>query len=130
MTSLDQLTLPEELRYTSEHIWIKKDGETCLVGITDFAQDQLGEVAFVDMPASGAHFAGGDEFGSVESVKSVNALFMPIAGTIVEANAALEDTPTLVNASCYGDGWLVRIKADNDADMEALSDAASYKNLL
>lgn len=130
MTSLDQLTLPEELRYTSEHVWIKNEGETCLVGITDYAQDQLGEVAFVDMPANGAHFAAGDEFGSVESVKSVNALFMPVAGLIVEVNTALEEAPTLVNASCYADGWLVRIKADNAADLEALTDAGTYKNLL
>jgi len=126
MTSPDQLTLPEELRYTPEHIWVKKDGDTCLVGITDYAQDQLGEVAFVDMPAIGAHFAAGDEFGSVESVKSVSALFMPVSGTIVEANAALEDAPTLINASCYADGWLARIKADSAADVDALADAAAY----
>lgn len=130
MTSPDQLTLPEELRYTPEHIWVKKDGETCLVGVTDYAQNQLGEVAFVDMPSVGAHFAAADEFGSVESVKSVSALFMPVAGVVVEVHTALEDAPTLVNASCYADGWLVRIKADNAADVDALADAAAYRNLL
>ena len=130
MTSLDQLTLPEELRYTSEHVWIKNEGETCLVGITDYAQDQLGEVAFVDMPANGAHFAAGDEFGSVESVKSVNALFMPVAGSVLEVNETLESTPTLVNAKPYNEGWMLRIRMDDPAEAATLADSAAYLNLL
>ncbi len=130
MKTPDMLDLPTELRYSGEHVWIRKEGETCLVGISDYAQDQLGEVAFVDLPASGSHFGAGDEFGSVESVKAVNALFMPVAGTVTEANTALEDTPTLINASCYGDGWMLRIKADDAADMDTLLDAEAYRNQL
>ena len=130
MKDLDQLALPENLRYTDEHVWLCVEGETATVGISDFAQDQLGEIAFVDLPAVGTTYKNGQEFGTVESLKSVNALFMPVAGVIVEVNAALEEAPTLVNASCYADGWLVRIKADNAADLEALTDAGTYKNLL
>ena len=127
MKTPDQVNLPQELRYTDEHVWIKKDGETFLVGISDYAQDQLGEVAFVDMPAPGVRFEAGAEFGTVESVKSVNALFMPVAGTVEAANGELEDTPTLVNVSCYEKGWLARVTPDNPADMDALLDAAGYR---
>lgn len=127
MKTPDQINLPADLRYHKEHTWMKKDGDTCLVGISDFAQDQLGEVAFVDMPQTGAHFNANDEFGTVESLKSVNALFMPVSGTVVEANAELEGTPTLINASCYGDGWIIRIKADNDAEADSLLDSEAYR---
>ncbi len=130
MKTPDMLELPAELRYTVEHVWIRKEGDTCLVGISDYAQDQLDEVGFVDLPVNGKHFGAGDEFGSVESVKAVNALFMPVAGTVTEVNTALEDTPTLVNASCYGEGWMIRIKADNAADMDTLLDAEAYRNQL
>ncbi|MBO6171686.1 MAG: glycine cleavage system protein GcvH [Desulfovibrio sp.] len=127
MKTPDQINLPADLRYHKEHTWIKKDGDTCLVGISDYAQDQLGEVAFVDMPQAGTHFNAGDEFGTVESLKSVNALFMPVSGTVVEVNAALEDTPTLVNASCYGEGWIIRIKADDAAEADGLLDGEAYR---
>ncbi|MBQ9453201.1 MAG: glycine cleavage system protein GcvH [Desulfovibrio sp.] len=127
MKSLDQLILPTDLRYHKEHTWIKNDGETCLVGISDCAQDQLGEVAFVDMPEPGTHFNANDEFGTVESLKSVNALFMPVSGTVVEKNTALEDTPTLINASCYKEGWIIRIKADDDTEADGLLDSEAYR---
>lgn len=130
MKTPDQVNLPQDLRYTDEHVWIRKDGDAFVVGISDYAQDQLGEVAFVDMPASGARFEAGAEFGTVESVKSVNALFMPVAGTVEAANAALEDTPTLLNVSCYGEGWIIRVKADNPADVESLLEAEAYRKLL
>ena len=125
-----ELTLPADLRYTSEHIWIKKEGDQYVAGVTDYAQDQLGEVAFVDVPCVGETLEADAEFGSIESVKSVNALHMPVAGTVLEANPELEESPTLVNVACYGDGWLVKIKPDNPADVDALLDAESYRNQL
>ena len=96
MKTLDELQFPEDRRYTAEHVWIKADGDAWLVGITDYAQDQLGEIAFVDLPAAGTEVEEGAEFGSVESLKSVNSLYMPVAGTVDSANEELEGTPTLV----------------------------------
>lgn len=130
MKTPDTLNLPTELRYTAEHVWIRKDGETYLAGISDYAQNQLGEVVFVDLTGGGSRLDAGEEFGSVESVKSVNSLYMPVSGTIVEVNAALEDTPVLVNSSCYGDGWLVRLKVDDAVEVGALNDAETYRSLL
>ena len=122
-----QLNLPQDRKYTAEHVWFKMEGDLAVCGITDFAQDQLGEVAFVDVSAQGEHVEAGKEFGSVESVKSVNGLFMPVSGEIVEANAALEDDPALVNASCYGTGWIIKIKPDAGASEALLLDADAYK---
>ena len=127
MKSVDELNLPQDRKYTAEHVWFKREGDLAVCGITDFAQDQLGEVAFVDVSAQGEHVEAGKEFGSVESVKSVNGLFMPVSGEIVEANAALEDDPALVNASCYGTGWIIKIKPDAGASEALLLDADAYK---
>ena len=127
MKSVNELNLPQDRKYTAEHVWFKMEGDLAVCGITDFAQDQLGEVAFVDVSAQGEHVEAGKEFGSVESVKSVNGLFMPISGEIVEANAALEDDPALVNASCYGTGWIIKIKPDAGASEALLLDADAYK---
>ena len=127
MKSVNELNLPQDLKYTAEHAWFKREGDLAVCGITDFAQDQLGEVAFVDVSAQGEHVEAGKEFGSVESVKSVNGLFMPVSGEIVEANAALEDDPALVNASCYGTGWIIKIKPDAGASEALLLDADAYK---
>lgn len=130
MKDLDQLALPENLRYTDEHVWLCVDGETATVGISDFAQDQLGEIAFVDLPAVGATYKNGQEFGTVESLKSVNALFMPVAGSVLEVNETLESTPTLVNAKPYNEGWMLRIRMDDPAEAATLADSAAYLNLL
>ena len=130
MKSAETVNLPEDLNYTDEHVWVRQDGDTLVAGISDFAQDQLGEVAYVDLPEVGRHLNGHDEFGSIESVKAVNALFMPVAGEIVEVNSELEDAPELVNADCYGKGWIVRIKADDPAGAKTLLDAAAYRALL
>ncbi|MBO4296485.1 MAG: glycine cleavage system protein GcvH [Desulfovibrio sp.] len=127
MKSVNELNLPQDRKYTAEHVWFKMEGDLAVCGITDFAQDQLGEVAFVDVSAQGEHVEAGKEFGSVESVKSVNGLFMPVSGEIVEANAALEDDPALVNASCYGTGWIIKIKPDAGASEALLLDADAYK---
>lgn len=130
MKSAENVNLPGDLNYTDEHVWVRQDGDTLVAGVSDFAQDQLGEVAYVDLPEVGSHFDGHDEFGSIESVKAVNALFMPVAGEVVEVNTALEDAPELVNADCYGKGWIVRIKADDPAGARALPDAAAYRAML
>ncbi len=104
------LNLPEDLGYTARHVWARKDGDTLVIGITDFAQDQLGEILFVDLPDAGASFGADDEFGTVESLKTVSSLYMPVAGEVVEHNEALEGKPTLVNLNCYADGWMLRIR--------------------
>ena len=130
MKSADMVNLPEDLNYTDEHVWVRQDGDTLLAGISDYAQDQLGEVAYVELPETGRRLNGHDEFGSIESVKAVNALFMPVAGEIVEVNSELEDAPELVNADCYGKGWIVRIRPDDPAAAKALPDAGSYRALL
>lgn len=130
MKDLDQLALPENLRYTDEHVWLCVEGETATVGISDFAQDQLGEIAFVDLPAVGTTYKNGQEFGTVESLKSVNALFMPVAGSVLEVNETLESTPTLVNAKPYNEGWMLRIRMDDPAEASMLADSAAYLNLL
>ena len=128
MKSNEELNLPESLRYTDEHVWVRMDGGEAVIGISDFAQDQLGEIAFVDLPAVGVRFDAGSDFGTVESLKSVNQLYMPIPGEVVAVNEELESTPTLVNVSPYGEGWMIRIRPD--ASAESLLDAAGYRALL
>lgn len=127
MKSPDELNFPTECRYTSEHVWVRPDGDELVVGISDFAQDQLGELAFVDMPAPGDAMEAGGEFGTVESLKSVNALFVPVPGEVTAINEALEDTPTLINVSPYGDGWIVRMRPANMADVEGLLTGEAYR---
>ncbi len=130
MKALADIILPEDRLYTHEHIWAKKDGDTFLLGISDFAQDQLGEIVYVEMPSEGDSFSANDDFGTVESVKSVNKLFMPFDGSIVEFNSEVDDTPTTLNADCYEKGWIVRVKANNAADYETMHDVAAYKEFL
>ena len=119
------LNLPEDLGYTARHVWARKDGDTLVIGITDFAQDQLGEILFVDLPDAGASFGADDEFGTVESLKTVSSLYMPVAGEVVERNEALEGKPTLVNLNCYADGWMLRIRP---TETPALMTAADYRS--
>jgi len=121
------LNLPEDLDYTARHVWARKDGDTLVIGITDFAQDQLGEILFVDLPDAGASFGADDEFGTVESLKTVSSLYMPVAGEVVERNEALEGKPTLVNLNCYADGWMLRIRP---TETPALMTAADYRSQL
>lgn len=130
------LHLPENCRYTAEHIWICPDEDTdgeYIAGISDFAQDQLGEIAFVDLPAQDSEFQAGDEFGTVESLKSVNPLFMPLGGQIIAVNEELESTPTLANISPYDQGWMIRFRPSDAAAFataQALLDAAAYRATL
>jgi len=112
--------------FTTDHEWIVVDDDASTIGITDFAQDQLGEIVYVELPDVDSEFAEGEAFGEVESVKSVSELLMPISGTIVEINEELADAPDLVNSDSYGDGWLVKVKHD-DVDLSELMDADAYE---
>ena len=127
MKSIDEIQLPEACRYTAEHVWVRRDGDELVAGISDFAQDQLGEIAFVDLPSPGTDVAAGEEFGTVESLKSVNALFMPVSGEITEVNEALESTPTLINVSPYEKGWIIRIRPADMGDADAMLDGDAYR---
>ena len=118
------MEIPASLVYAETDEWVKADGNTATMGVTDYAQDQLGEIVFVEMPEIGDTFAQGDEFGSVESVKAVSEIFLPIAGEIVEVNSELEDAPELVNTDCYNKGWLVKIKPDDLSEMDNLPPVA------
>jgi len=120
---------PEDIRYTPEHEWARRDGNRVTVGITQYAQDALGDVVYVDLPASGTRVEAGQPFGEVESTKSVSDLYAPVNGTIVERNETLESAPELVNSDPYGQGWMVVIEVDDPADVEALLSADAYTEL-
>ena len=124
------MNFPENIKYTSEHEWIRIEGEEAYVGITDYAQDQLGDIVFVDIPTEGETLAKGEVFGTIEVVKTVSDLFLPIGGEVLEINPELEEHPELVNQDPYGKGWLIRIKPTNLDEMNELLDAAAYKGII
>jgi glycine cleavage system H protein len=125
------LSTPEELRYTEEHEWVAtREGSVVRVGITEYAQDQLGDVVFVDLPEVGKQVGAGDVFGEVESTKSVSELFAPVDGEIVAVNDAVAESPELINSDPYGEGWLVEIRLDDTAGLEALLEAEAYQALI
>ena len=124
------MEFPEDLRYSVEHEWVRLEGTHARVGITDFAQDALGDVVYVDLPEVGAAVEANQPLGEVESTKSVSDVYSPVSGTIVERNPLIADHPELVNEQPYGDGWLVRIKVSDASEVEDLMDAASYEGLL
>jgi glycine cleavage system H protein len=119
--------IPQELRYTREDEWVRIEGERVALGITDYAQQQLGDVVFVELPAVGATIEKGEPFGVVESVKAVADLFGPVSGRVVEVNATLADQPELVNQDCYGDGWMLVVEPDDPAEIEDLLVASDYR---
>jgi glycine cleavage system H protein len=119
--------VPNDLRYSKEHEWARDENGRVRVGITDFAQDALGDVVYVDLPETGTQVVAGQAFGEVESTKSVSDVYAPVSGTVVERNAALEDKPELVNESPYGDGWLVAIEPSDPAELDALMDGGGYQ---
>jgi len=123
----DDVEFPEDLRYTKEHEWARADGARVRIGITDFAQDALGDVVYVDLPEVGAEVTASQAFGEVESTKSVSDVFSPLSGTIVERNPLLDERPELVNEQPYGDGWLIVIEVADPALVEQLLDAAAYQ---
>ena len=118
------------LLYSKEHEWVRMDGSSCVVGITDHAQNLLGDIVYVELPVAGDQIDAGDEFGNIESVKAVSSLFMPLSGKIIEVNSNLENEPEIINDDCYGEGWLVRIEASNLDDQETLLSAEQYKEFL
>ena len=120
------MNFPEDLLYTEDHEWVKIDGNTATVGITAFAQDQLGDIVYVEIETEGETLDAGETFGSVEAVKTVSDLYMPIDGTVSEVNGALEDEPELVNSDPYGDGWMVKITLEDGADISQLLNVAQY----
>jgi len=126
MKELNELSFPDDIRYSESHEWAKADGAKVKIGITDYAQDQLGDIVFVEMPGVGETFAKGAEFGTVESVKAVSELYIPIAGEVVAVNPALEDAPELINNSPYTDGWMIEIKPDNPSEIESLMTKDDY----
>ena len=122
------MNIPESLKYTRDHEWIKIDGKTALVGITDFAQGELGDIVYLDINTLGEEINEHDVFGTVEAVKTVSDLFMPISGKVLEVNPLLESSPEKVNADPYGDGWLIKIELTGNSD--GLLSAAEYKELI
>jgi len=124
------MNTPEDLRYSSDHEWARRDGNTIRIGITDYAQDALGDVVYLEAPEVGATVAGSDKISEVESTKSVSDIFAPVAGTIIEINPAVVENPQLLNEDPYGEGWICAIELADAADFEALLDAAGYLALI
>ena len=121
------MNFPENLRYTSEHEWIRVEGDVAYVGITDYAQSEWGEIVFVDVPTLGETVAQGEVFGSVEAVKTVSDLNMPVTGEVLELNEALDGQPELVNNDPYGEGWMIKISVKDASELDKLMDAAAYQ---
>ena len=124
------MSYPANLKYTKDHEWISMDGDTATIGITEFAQRELGDIVYVDINTKGKALSAEDVFGTVEAVKTVSDLFLPAAGTVIEINPALEANPELVNTDPYGEGWMVKMTVLNTADIEKLMDAADYEKLV
>ena len=124
------MTFPENLKYTPEHEWIRVEGNKAFVGISEFAQGELGDIVFVDINSVGQEVAKDGIFGSVEAVKTVSDLFLPVTGTILEVNPALNNAPELVNTDSYGAGWMVKISISDESQLAGLMDATAYKSLL
>ena len=127
---IEELTFMDDYRYADDHEWLKVDGDKALVGISDYAQDQLGEIVFVELPEIGDEFAKGDEFGTVESTKAVSELYMPVGGKISAVNKALEDSPELVTNEPYTGGWIVEIEIADASEVQSLMDKAAYLEML
>lgn len=124
------MSYPENLRYTKDHEWVSLEGNVATIGITDFAQRELGDIVYVEVETIDKALQANDVFGTVEAVKTVSDLFLPVSGTITELNEALANSPELVNTDPYGEGWMVKMTVDNPADVEALLDAAGYESLV
>jgi glycine cleavage system H protein len=124
------MNFPQNLRYTKDHEWISIDGDVATIGITDFAQHELGDIVYVEVETIGQELNAGDVFGTVEAVKTVSDLFLPVSGSITELNPKLNSNPELVNTDPYGEGWMVKMKLSNAADADALMDAAAYEALV
>ena len=120
--------IPDDLHYSKDHEWVRVEGNVALVGITDYAQNSLGDVVYVELPKPGDEFASNEPFGSVESVKAVSEMFSPVSGEVVETNEALTDEPDQVNRDPYGSGWMIRVKMSNPGEVDSLLTAAEYED--
>jgi len=130
MKEINELSFPEDVRYAESHEWVKATGDTARIGITDYAQDQLGDIVFVELPDVGESFEKGAEFGTVESVKAVSELYLPVSGEIVAINEALEDAPELINNTPFSDGWMIEVKLADSSELDALMDKDAYLSTL
>jgi glycine cleavage system H protein len=124
------MNFPSELKYSKDHEWIRVEGQTAYVGVTDFAQKELGDIVYLDVTSVGQTVAKEEIFGTIEAVKTVSDLFMPVGGKVVEFNAELESAPELVNTDPYGKGWIVKVELSNPADIDTLLDSAAYTTLV
>ncbi len=124
------MNIPEELRYTKDHEWVKIEGDVATIGITDFAQGELGDIVYVDIETVDETIAQNEVFGSVEAVKTVSDLFMPLSGEIIEFNESLEDAPEKVNSDAYGEGWMIKMKITDTTEIDSLLDASGYKEII
>ena len=124
------MNFPADLKYTKDHEWIRVDGDVAYVGITDYAQGELGEIVFVDITTEGEVVAKEEGFGTIEAVKTVSDLFMPVSGEVIEANAELDDKPELVNEDVYGNGWLIKISVSDPSELDELMSAAEYEQMI
>ena len=122
--------VPAGLKYSNDHEWCRVEGDVAVIGITDFAQSELGDIVFVDVPTVGETLAANDVFGSIEAVKTVSDAFLPVGGEVIEFNEAVEADPSLVNRDAYGEGWLVKVRMSDPAEADALLDAAAYETLI
>ena len=120
--------VPEDLHYSKDHEWVRVDGDVAIIGITDYAQNSLGDVVYVELPKAGDEFAANESFGSVESVKAVSEVFTPVAGVVAKINEALADEPEVVNSDPYGEGWMIRIKMAHPGEVDSLLTAAEYED--
>ena len=121
------MNIPDDLKYSEEHEWAKKENDLVVIGISDYAQSELGDMVYIYLPAVGDHFNQNDAFGSVEAVKAASDLFIPVSGEIVEVNESLTDTPETVNKDPYSDGWMIKVKLDNPEEFSNLMDASAYQ---
>ena len=124
------MNIPADLKYTQDHEWIKIEGDIAIVGVTDFAQKELGDIVYVEVDTEGDEIAKEEIFGTIEAVKTVSDLFMPVSGTVEEFNSSLEESPETVNADPYGDGWMIKIKMSDTSEVDALLDADAYQSLI
>ena len=130
MKEIDELKFSDDLHYTEDHEWVKVEGDTAKIGISDYAQDQLGDIVFVELPNVGDSFQKGDEFGTVESVKAVSELYIPISGEVTAINNALEDSPELVNTQPYDDGWMIAVKIADESELNAMMSKDDYYKMI
>lgn len=124
------MNIPDNLKYTNDHEWIKVDGDEAMIGITEFAQKELGDIVFIEVETEGETLATGEAFGTIEAVKTVSDMFMPVDGEVLEFNAELESNPEIVNKDPYGEGWIIKIKFSDPSAIDELLDAVAYKELI